>query len=185
VVAQRSSSDPVSRRLMTGERIVWRHQPDARTLFYNRLPGLVVTVLTATFVVWVCTRLIMRVMPAASPAELDVWIIIPASVVLLSLVVLSLLAHVVWGQVRALIDSDGTHYALTDRRLMVVSARGMIEYDVSYFHKMESVDGAPGRQVLLFDWRRGRRGRYHFRDRIAGLPDAKQLERLIRDTLGA
>jgi hypothetical protein len=68
---------------------------------------------------------------------------------------------------------------------MVVSGRRAIDYDASYFRKMKPLGGGAGAQVLLFDWGIGSRNREYYRDRIAGLPDAPKLERLIRQTLHA
>lgn len=185
MTARRASSDPISRHLETGERVVWRHQPTPRALFYNRLPSLVIILIMTAFIVWVSFNAISNASPNAMPTELTLWLIVPALFIVFALVLLYFYARFIWRHVGALIDSWHTHYALTDRRFMIVSKRGVIDYDASYFHKMEPLGGAPGAQVLAFDWGRLPRGRVNYRDRIAGLPDSAKLERLIRDTLRA
>lgn len=177
-------SDPVSPYLEAGERIVWRHQPDSRTLFCNRLPNLVIVLPLAGFVAWACYQVVGNALPDRMPTEFSVWLIIPAGFVGFALYLLYWYAVFIRRSLGSLLDSSSTHYALTDRRFMIVSARGVIEYDASYFEKMEAGAGAPGAEILLFNWGpAGRRRRSFYRDRIAALPDAKALERLIRATL--
>lgn len=50
---------------------------------------------------------------------------------------------------------------------------------------MEPLGGDSGAQALLLNCRMNKKGREYYRDRIAGLPDAAKLERLIRETFGA
>lgn len=184
MTARRSSSDPVSRHLETGERIVWRHQPEPRALFYNRLPTVIILVLMAAFVAVIGANVAGSAM-SGEPLEMSAWLILPAGVGLFFLVLLYVFLSTLWNHTRHLLDSWSTHYALTDHRFLVVSGRGVIAYGAPYFHKMESVSGEPGKHVLLFDWGVGSKGREYYRDRIAGLPDAAKLERLIRETLRA
>lgn len=183
MAARRSSSDPVSHHLAAGERIVWRHQPTPRTLFYNRLPSLVLVLIMAAFIVWASFNIASNALPNMMPTEFTPWLIVPALLIGFALVLIYFYASFVWRHLGALIDSWSTHYVLTDRRFMIVSKRGVIDYDASYFRKMEPLGGAPGAQVLAFDWGRLPRGRENYRNRIAGLPDATKLERLIRETL--
>lgn len=182
MTARRSSSDPVSHHLASGEHIVWRHQPTARALMFNRLPALIVVLAIAAFVVVIGVNVVGAAI-GPLPVEPDTWLILPAGATLFFLVLLYFFATAAWSHVGLLLDSWSTHYALTDRRFMVVSPRGVMAYDASYFHKMESLGGGPGAQVLTFDWGLGRKGREYYRARLAGLPDAKKLERLIRATL--
>ncbi len=182
MTARRSSSDPVSHYLNTGERVVWRHQPSPRTLFFNRLPGFVIALAIASFVVVIGLNLVSSTL-APGPLEVGPWLVFPAAIGLFFLVLLYFFLRALWNHLGGLRDSWSTHYALTDRRFIIVSSRGVIEYDAAYFHKMEALGGAPDGQVLLFDYGPARRGRENFRDRIAGLPNARELEHLIRDTL--
>jgi hypothetical protein len=181
VVARRSSSDPVSHYLATGEHVVWRHQPSARALVFNRLPTVIIVVLMTAFLVVIGLNSLGDLF--IGPFEPSPWLIFPAGAALFFLVLLYFFLNTLWNHTRHLLDSWDTHYALTDRRLIVVCGRGIIEYDASYFHKMEPLDGEHGKQTLLFDWGPGSKGREYYRERIAGLPDAQKLERLIRDTL--
>jgi hypothetical protein len=184
MTARRSSSDPVSHHLATGERIVWRHQPAARALMFNRLPTVIIILAMIAFVVVISINTLSSVTGGA-PIELGAWLIWPAAIALFFLVLLYVFLRTLWSHASYFLDSWSTHYALTDRRFMVVSRRGVTDYDASYFHKMDPVDGEHGKQLLMFDWGVGSKGREYYRDRIAGLPDAKKLERLIRDTLHA
>ncbi len=181
--ARRSTSDPVSSYLQTGERVVWRHQPTPRVLFYNRLPGALVAAAMSAFVMWIGWSVAGAALPRGALVRLDFWTLFGFALPIFFAVLVLFTLIGLWGHAGALRDSWSTHYALTGRRFLVVSRRGVIEYDAPYFHKMEALDGAPGEQVLLFDWGLARRGREHFRARIAALPDAKKLERLIRETL--
>jgi hypothetical protein len=184
MTARRSSSDPVSHYLERGERVVWRHQPSARALFYNRLPPVIIVAAMTAFLVTVGVNVAGTSMPPL-PIQPDAWLIFPAGVALFFLVLLYFFLSTLWNQTRHLLDSWDTHYALTDRRFIVVSGRGIFDYDASYFRKMASVSREHGKQLLMFDWGVGSKGRQCYRDRIAGLPDAAKLERLIRDTLRA
>jgi membrane protein implicated in regulation of membrane protease activity len=185
MTARRSSSDPVSHHLAAGERIVWRHQPTPRALFYNRLPSLVLVLIMTAFIAWVSFNIVSNTLPNAMPTEFTPWLIAPAFFIAFVLVLIYFYARFVWRHLGSLVDSWSTHYALTDRRFMIVSKRGVIDYGASYFRKMEPLGGAPGAQALAFDWGRLPKGRENYRDRIAGLPDAAKLERLIRETLRA
>lgn len=183
MTARRASSDPVSKYLQTGERVVWRHQPAPRALFFNRLPVFVISLAFVGFVGWVVWQVFANSF-ADFPRQLGAWIVVPFAFALLGGAILIALLTFAWGSLRALLDSANTHYALTDRRLMIVSERGLIDYSGDYFAKTEPLGGAPGAQVLLFDWGpAGRRRRDSFRDRIAALPDSRQLDALIRQTL--
>jgi hypothetical protein len=184
MTARRSSSDPVSQYLETGERIVWRHQPLPRALFYNRLPSVIIVLITTAGLMLIAWNVIGNTI-GPGPFALQRWLILPAGVALFFCVLLYFFFSALWNHSRHLLDSWNTHYALTDRRFIVVSGRGMIDYDASYFRKMAPRGGEHGTQVLAFDWRAGRKGREDYRDRIAALPDAQKLERLIRDTLRA
>lgn len=183
MTARRSSSDPVSHYLETGERIVWRHQPSPRALFFNRLPAFIIILAMTGFVVVVGLNVVGNSLGSA-PIEVGPWLVLPAAACLFFLVLLTFFLSFLWNHFRGLLDSSSTHYALTDRRFLVVSERGMIEYDASYFKVMEASGGEAGRQVLLFDYGpSGRHKRDGFRDRIAALPNAKKLEQLIGETL--
>ncbi|MGD9814601.1 MAG: hypothetical protein AB7Q23_14645 [Hyphomonadaceae bacterium] len=183
MTARRSTSDPVSHDLQTGERVVWRHQPAPRVLFYNRLPGALLALAMSAFVMWIGWSIAGAALPRATPAHLDLWTLLGFVPAIFFAVLVLFFLIALWGHAAALHDSWSTHYALTGRRFVVVSRRGVIEYDAPYFWKMEALGGAPGEQVLLFDWGLARRGREYFRARIAALPDAKKLEHLIRATL--
>jgi hypothetical protein len=186
MTARRSSSDPVSRYLATGERVVWRHQPAARTLFWNRLPTFIVVSLFVLFGSWITAHFLSGAIGGTRVQQADAWLIMPWAFVLFSVILLAAFLRFAWQHLAALLDSWSTHYALTDRRFMIVSRRGLIEYDASYFTKMEAVDGERGRQILRFDYGPfGKQRRDAFRDRITALPDAKKLEHLIRQTLRA
>jgi hypothetical protein len=184
MIARRSTSDPVSPYLATGERVVWRHQPEPGILMRNRLPTVIIVLLMTAFLVVIGVNVVRSAM-GPLPTQLDAWLILPAAAGLFFLVLLYFFLTAIWSHARFLLDSWSTHYALTDRRFLVVSNRGVVEYDASYFRKMEPLGGAPGAQVLAFDWGPSRKRRENYRDRIAGLPDAAKLERLIRDTLRA
>lgn len=185
MVARRSSSDPVSHYLVTGETIVWRHQPPARTLFYNRLPLVIIVLAMTAFVLVIAANVVGSAL-GPPPYEPSAWLILPAGAALFFCLLLYAFAGAAWNHIRFLTDSWSTHYALTDRRFVIVSNRGVINYDASFFRKMEALGGASGEHILLFDWGpAGKRKTDHYRDRIAGLPDASKLERLIRDTLRA
>jgi hypothetical protein len=184
MTARRSSSDPISRYLETGERTVWRHQPEARALFYNRLPSVIIVLLTTAGLVAIGWNVVGNAL-SPGPYALSAWMILPAGVALFFAVLLYFFLGTLWNHTRHLLDSWNTHYALTDRRFIVVSGRGIVDYDASYFRKMEPVSGKHGKQLLMFDWGVGRKRREYYRERIAGLPDAAKLERLIRDTLRA
>ncbi len=186
MTARRSTSDPVSPYLETGERVVWRHRPDGRALFYNRLPALVIVLLIMAFVGGVATMIISNALPDQMPTEFSMWFIVPAIFIGFVLFILYFFVRFIWNELANLFASWSTLYALTDRRFMIVSQRGVIDYDASYFRKMDPVAGEPGKHVLLFDW--GPSGKSQtdtYRARIACLPDAQKLERLIRDTLRA
>lgn len=174
----------MSAHLETGERIVWRHQPDARTLLHNRLPTVIIVTLMTAFIVGVGVSTLGTTIRGA-PLEPGPPLIATAAIALFFLVLLYFFLSMLWNHARYLLDGWSTHYALTDRRFLVVSRRGLTAYDASFFHKMDALGGEPGKQVLMIDWGVGSRGREYFRDRIAGLPDAAKLERLIRDTLRA
>lgn len=184
MTAQRSTYDPVSHYLETGERVVWRHQPQARVLFYNRLPTVIIVTIMTAFLIAVGVNTVAGAL-SGPPVAPGAWLILPAGMGAFFLVLLYFFLTTLWNHTRHMLDSWSTHYALTDRRLLVVSKRGVIDYDASYFHQMAPLDGAHGAQILMFDWGVGSKGREYYRDRIAGLPDAKKLERLIRDTLRA
>jgi hypothetical protein len=185
MAARRSSSDPVSRHLASGERIVWRHQPSPRVLFYNRLPAAIIVLLMTTFVVVIGVN-VVRTSIGPGPWEAGPWLILPAVPVAFFGFLLFFFLRFLWGSLRSLLDSWSTLYALTDRRFLVVSKRGLVAYGAPYFRIMQASGGAPGQQVLLFDYGpSGGRRRDTFRDRIAGLPDSQKLERLIRETLRA
>ncbi len=184
MTARRSTSDPVSHHLQRGERIVWRHQPAGRALFYNRLPALILVAAITAFFVTIALNVIGASLPAL-PLQPDTWLILPAGVTLFFLVLLFFFLSTFWNHLRALLDSWDTHYALTGRRFIVVSGRRVYHYDASYFRKMEPLGGEHGKQLLMFDWGVGRKNRAYYRDRLAGLPDAQKLERLIRETLRA
>lgn len=184
MTARRSTSDPVSPYLATGERVVWRHQPEARVLMRNRLPAVIIVLLMTAFVIAIGVNVVSSA-TGPMPTQIEPWLMLPAAAGLFFLVLLYFFLTAVWSHTRLLLDSWSTHYALTDRRFLVVSNRGVVEYDAPSFHKMEPLGGAPGAQVLMFDWGVGRRRREYYRDRIAGLPDAQKLERLIRETLRA
>lgn len=185
MTARRSSSDPVSHYLKTGERIVWRHQPSPRALFFNRLPAFIIVAAMTCFVVAVGVSVVGAAL-GPSPAEMGAWLVVPAAAGLFFLVLLYFFLNALWSHFRGLLDSLSTIYALTDQRFLVVSSRGIIDYDASYFRIMDACSGEHGRQVLLFDYGpSGRRRRDTFRDRLAALPNAEQLEQLIRHTLRA
>lgn len=171
----------MSHYLATGERVVWRHQPDARALFYNRLPTVIIVLLMIAFLLVIGFNVFGN--SIAWPPALNVWLIPTAAMALFFAVLLYFFLSTLWNHTRHLLDSWDTHCALTDKRLLVVSGRGVIEYDASYFAQMEPIAGEHGKQVLMFDWGVGHRGREYYRDRIAALPDAQKLERLIRETL--
>ena len=184
MTARRSSSDAISHYLKTGERVVWRHQPASKTLFYNRLPTLIIVLVMTAGLIAIGSNVVASALPGPGPVALDAWLILPAGALLFFLVLLYFFLGAAWNHFRFLLDSWSTHYALTDQRFLIVSSRGVIEYDAPDFHVMEARGGAPGGQVLLFDYGpSGKHKRDNFRDRIAGLPDSKQLEQLIRDTL--
>jgi hypothetical protein len=182
MTARRSSSDPVLRYLATGERIVWRHQPSSRALFYNRLPTVIIVLAMTAALVVIGANVVGSL---SGPLDLGAWLILLAGAGLFFLVLLYFFLRTLWNHTRHLLDSCDTHYALTNRRFIVASGRGVIEYDAPYFRKMEALDGVQGKQMLMFDWGVGSRGREYYRDRIAGLPDSQKLERLIRETLRA
>lgn len=184
MTARRSSSDPISQYLATGERIVWRHRPEARALFYNRLPSVIIILLMTIGVAAIGWTVVGNAL-GPGPYALDAWLILPAGAALFFAVLLFVFLSTLWDHTRQLLDSWDTHYALTDRRFLIVSGRGIVDYDASYFRKMEAGGGESGRQVLAFDWRLGNKRRPNYRNRIAALPDAAKLERLIRDTLRA
>lgn len=181
MTARRSSSDPVSLYLKTGERIVWRHQPSVRALVFNRLPTVIIIVLLTAFLAVIAFNVIGNTLVGGF--ELAPWLILPAAVALFFAVLFYFFLSTLWNHTRYLLDSWDTHYGLTDRRFIIVSGRGITEYDASYFKIMEPLGGETGTQVLAFDWRIGRRGRKHFHDRIAALPDSAKLAQLIRATL--
>ncbi len=183
MTARRSSSDPVSHYLNAGEHVVWRHQPSPRVLFFNRLPGLLIVLAMTSFIVVIGLNVIGSAL-GPDPIEAGSWLVLPAAAGIFFLVLLHFFLRFLWRHLGGLRDSWSTHYALTDRRFMVVSNRGLIEYDAAYFRIMDARGGAPGGQVLLFDYGpSGKQKRDNFRDRIAGLPNSQQLEQLIRDTL--
>lgn len=185
MTARRASSDPVSEFLQTGERVVWRHQPSSRALFFNRLPQLIIGLALLAFVGWVFARFFVDAFAGITSAPAPgFWIAIPLAFVLLGGAILVAFLAFVWRSLRSLLDSADTHYALTAHRFMIVSARGLIDYGPEFFSKMEPLGGKDGAQVLLFDWGpSGKSRRDAFRDRIAALPNAKELEALIRQTL--
>ncbi|MEZ6023747.1 MAG: hypothetical protein R3C16_10135 [Hyphomonadaceae bacterium] len=184
MTARRSTSDPVSEFLDPDERVVWRYQPASRALFRARLPPLLLMLAITAFVGWVATRIIRQSLPAEMPTEFSLWFIVPAAFIGMALFVLFLIARLAWESLQKLIDSWSTHYALTDRRFMVVCNRGLIAFDASFFQQMEILSGAEGEQMLLFDYGpSGRRRLNTYRERIAGLSDAAALEQLIRKTL--
>jgi hypothetical protein len=184
VTARRSSSDPVSRYLATGERVVWRHQPAARTLVRNRLPVVIVVWAMTAFVMVIGWNVVSSAMPETFPVALEPWLVLPAGALLFFLVLTFFFLRTAWEHTSHLLDSWSTHYALTDRRFLVVSRRGLIEYDASYFRIIDARGGGPDAHVLLFDYGpSGKHKRDNFRDRVAGLPDAQKLKQLIQDTL--
>lgn len=185
MTARRSTSDPVSEFLKTGERVVWRHQPSPRVLFVNRLPATILVLLLVVFGSWITAHFFAGAWGGNAGQRLDAWAVMPWAFVLFSVILVVAFIRFAWVHVGSLLDSWSTHYALTDRRFMIVSKRGVIEYDASYFRKMEALGGETGTQVLAFDWRVGRRRREYYHERIAGLPDAQELQRLIRETLRA
>lgn len=184
MTARRSTSDPVSHYLETSERVVWRHQPAGRVLFYNRLPSVILIAAITAFLITVAVNVIGTSLPPL-PLQPDTWLVLPAAVTLFFAVLLYFFLSTFWNHLRSLLDSWDTHYALTNRRFIVVAGRRAFKYDASYFSKMAPVGGKHGEQVLAFDWRIGHRRRYYHHDRLAGLPDAEKLERLIRETLRA
>lgn len=186
MTARRSSSDPVSHHLKTGERIVWRHQPDARALFYNRLPHFIVMLAFIAFGSWIAALFLSGAIGGNKAQQLDAWLIMPWAFALFAILLLVAFLRFGLASLGSLLDSWNTHYALTDQRFMVVSHRGLVEYDASHFRVTEARGGAVGRQVLLFDYGpSGKQKRDQFRDRIAALPDSHKLEQLIRSTLRA
>lgn len=185
MTARRASSDPVSHYLERGERIVWRHQPEPRALFRHRLPGVIVVLLMTAGLTLIGWNVIGSAAGGALPRTLEPWLILPAGVALFFLVLLYFFLSALWNHTRHLLDSWNTHYALTDRRFIIVSGRGIVAYDASYFRKMQASGGAHGNQLLMFDWGVGRKRREYYREGVAGLPDAAKLERLIRDTFRA
>lgn len=174
----------MSHYLDTGERIVWRHHPAARALMFNRLPVVIIVFAMTVFIVVIGFNVIGSTVGGAT-IEPSPWLILPAGVAAFFLVLLYFFITALWSHTSFFLDSWSTYYALTDRRFLVVSRRGVIEYDASYFRKMEPLGGERGTQVLMFDWGVGSKGREYYRDRIAGLPDAQKLEHVIRDTLVA
>lgn len=148
----------------------------------NRLPTVIIVLLMTAFVVGIGVSILSNFV---EPFETGSWFIFPAAIALFFVVLLYFFLSTLWSHTRYFFDSWSTHYALTDRRFVVVSGRGVIEYDASYFRSMEALGGEPGRQVLMFDWGVGHKGREYHRDRIAALPDSQKLERLIRETLHA
>lgn len=185
MTARRSTSDPVSEFLKTGERVVWRHQPDPRTLLYNRLPATIVVLVFVVFGSWVAAHFFAGAAGGNAAQRRDDWAAMPWAFVLFSVILVAAFIRFAWVHVGSVLDSWSTHYALTNRRFMIVSRRGVIEYDATYFRKMEALGGAPGAQVLAFNWGRLPKGRENYRNRIAALPDSKKLEQLIRETLRA
>jgi hypothetical protein len=183
MTARRSSSDPVSRHLKTGERIVWRHRPDGRTLFFNRLPSFVIAVAMTAFVLVIGVNVVSTAI-GPDPITLSAWLVLPAAAGLFFLALLSVFAKALRNYFSHLTDSWTTHYALTDQRFIIASAHGPLEYDASYFRITQALGGKTGAQILLFDYGpSGKSGRNGFRNRIAGLPDSTKLKHLIQDTL--
>jgi len=182
--ARRSTSDPISHYLKTGERVVWRHQPSPRALLFNRLPGFIIVVVLTAFMIVIGLNVVGSTI-GPGPFVPDAWLILPAAAGLFFCMLLYFFLRSLWAGLRGILDSWSTHYALTDRRFMIVSKRGLIEYDASYFRVTEACGGAPGEQVLLFDYGPGRKRRDRFRDRIAAVPDSRKLKRLIQETLHA
>jgi hypothetical protein len=120
MVARRSSSDPVSRFLAIGERIVWRHEPEPRALVYSRLPTVIIVAAMTAFLVVIGANVVGASIPAL-PVEPSAWLILPAGAVLFFLVLLYVFLSTFWNHLRSLLESWDTHYVLTDRRFMVVS----------------------------------------------------------------
>lgn len=185
MTARRSSADPVSAFLETGERIVWRHRPSPRTLFFNRAPQFVISLMLIGFLGWILWQFLRdALLGAASAQALGIWLVVPFAFLLFGVAIMVAFLSFGWHALGALLDSWSTHYALTDRRFMIVSDRGLIEYGPAYFANMAPLAGRTDAQVLLFDWGPVRKSRRDsFRNSIAALPDSKKLERLIRDTL--
>lgn len=183
MTARRASSDPVSKYLQTGERVVWRHQPAPRALFFNRLPAFILILLFIAFAGWMLWQFVTATLADFS-GPWGVWLVVPFVFLLFLGALLSSFLSFAWGALRNLLDSWNTHYALTDRRFMIVSERGLIEYGAELFAKMEPLGGKAGEHVLLLDWGpAGKHKREQFRERIAALPDSRKLEKLIRETL--
>ncbi|QGZ93273.1 hypothetical protein DSM104635_00082 [Terricaulis silvestris] len=136
------------------------------------------------FVIVIGWNVVSSAIPESFPVALDPWLALPAGALLFSLVLSFFFLRAAWEHTSALLDSWSTHYALTDRRFIIVSRRGLIDYDASYFHVMDARGGGSDAHVLLFDYGpSGKHKRDNFRGRIAGLPDAQKLKQLIQDTL--
>lgn len=181
VNARRSTYDPEAPYLGPGERVVWRHAPPPAALAANRAPELILILAFTGALVWIGAGLVRTAAPVALPHG-AMAMALTAGEVIFWLVIFYFFGRTAWRAFGTFRDSWSTSYALTGKRLLVISRRGVLEYDSSCFHRTEAVRRD---SILMFDWGDigGKARREGFRARIAGLDSADKLAKLIRETL--
>jgi hypothetical protein len=159
--------DPFAAHLAAGERIVWRQSPAPLTLLRHKLAALPAIAFFS----------LGAILPGIAGLGLDGGGVQPVTLAFAAVfgaITVALFAAFVTD----IVDGWRTHYALTDRRL-IVATRGRVEsHDARAFDRMERIG-----DTLRFAWGPSGRRSAAFQHHLAGLADAARAEALIVATL--
>lgn len=172
--------DPFAAQLGAGERILWRQTAPPLRLAASKLPGLGFALVWAGFS-WTWTFLALS---AIGPALFDGGANALDGAAILFVLIGGLFSIVgivmMWGVIADLIDSWRTHYALTNKRLLIISGGRVTTYQGDAFDQIERTrDG-----TIRFAWGPTSRRHAGFTATLIGVADPVHLEDLIRTHFG-
>lgn len=176
----RTAADPVLSHLAPHEHVIWSQQAPRDRLVRAGVVPVMFLVVWCGFIGFVLTDF-ARMALAAVRHGIDFFSVILIAGVIVLAVVGQFGVRELWSRAHGLVHSGDTHYALTDRRLVIASPRGVVAYGHADVARLK-VEG----RDILFDWGRvGRRQRRNegFRAALLDVADAARVAALITKTL--
>jgi hypothetical protein len=172
--------DPVLAALAPGERVVWRQQAPAERLARKLVFPIGFLIVWCGFLGYFLVTFAADAFTGLRTEGVNGFTLFSVAGAIFLAAIIQVGARALWSRARDYMHRDATHYALTDRRLLIASPRGAVVYGHADVARSEARD-----RDILFDWGTSG-GRYRsegFRAELLDIADAARVLALIKNTL--
>ncbi len=179
-----TGEDPIARELAPDEQIIWRESPPPRALTRSRIYvilGLLIFFTPSAAVAIGSALAAVRRQWTMAAIEEESGLILALGISSLFAI---LLGYVLVLAIRELFEKTGPHYALTNRRLIVVARNSVTSHGPNAFAELSNNEETNERGTIsftsgpLYGWEDDPT----YSDELLGVAKPAEIERLIRQT---